>query len=196
MFATKTLLGILTIVIGLVSYSLYFKDIFKAKNKPDAFSWLIWGVLACIAFFAQISEGGGPGTWVTAFTAIMCFAISATAFLKNYGHLKTHDAINLFGAGVGLCLWYYTNNPLFAVIIILSVGGIGFFSTYQKAYKEPAYETASTYALNALKFAVAFLALDSINLVTALYPAGMIIMNTQLAGMIFLRRKTLAAAEK
>ncbi len=186
----KTLLGALTIIIGVVSYSLYFRGIFRGNKRPDGFSWLIWGTLAMISFFAQASRGGGAGTWVTALTAVMCLAIATTAFLRNGIYMKFIDGISLLGAGLGLVLWHYTNDPLFAIVLMLIVGAIGFVPVFQKAFEESNDETATTYLLNALKFAVAFFAIQSLNLVTVLYPTGMVFMNISLVGALFLRRKS------
>jgi hypothetical protein len=70
------LLGLLPALIGVVSYAFYVRDILKGRTKPDGASWLIWGVLATIAFAAQFLSGGGAGAWITAFTALVCIAIA------------------------------------------------------------------------------------------------------------------------
>ncbi len=181
-------IGVLTILIGIVSYSFYFRDIFRGKTRPDAYSWLIWFVLATITFFAQISKGAGPGAWATALTAIFCLIISITAFIKTDDRIKVIDVLSLIGSGIGVTLWYVFNNPLFAVIFAIIVGAFGFVPTFRKAFTKPFEETEITYVLNALKFALAFSALSAFNLVTELYPLAMVLMNVSLATMIFLRR--------
>lgn len=192
----KILLGILTILIGLVSYSFYFRDIFKGKTKPDAFSWLIWGFLASIIFFAQIIKGGGAGAWVTALTAFMCLLIAITTFLRGDGRIKVIDAVSLSGAAVGIFLWKYTNDPLAAVILITTVDMVGFVPTFKKSFRNPYEETVITFSLNGLKFAVAFAALQSFNTVTWLYPAANVLMNGSLVTMLLLRRSALANPQK
>ena len=188
MMEYKNLLGILTIAIGLVSYSFYFRDILKGKTKPEAYSWLIWGLLAAIAFFAQTTEEGGAGTWATALTAVVCLLIALTAFHRGEGRMKGIDEISLLGAFMGVILWKYTNDPLIAVLFVILIGFLGFVPTFYKVFYKPREETVVTFALNAVKFTFAFLALNSVSLVTGLYPAAMIIMNTSLVLMIFVRR--------
>lgn len=184
----KTLFGVVTVLIGLVSYSFYFRGIFRGKTKPDAYSWLIWGFLATIIFFAQVTKGGGAGTWATALTAVVCLLIAVIAFSRDDGHIKVIDKISLVGASVGIGLWYYTKNPLFAVLLAIMVGALGFVPTFRKAFSKPHEETAITYFLNAFKFAIALLALTSINPVTVLYPVAMVAMNGSLVTMLFFRR--------
>lgn len=184
----KIILGILTIAIGLISYSFYLKSIFQNKTKPDVYSWLIWGLLASITFFVQFTEGGGAGTWATAFTAIMCFIIATIAFFRDGESIKLIDWISLSGALVAAGLWIYTNNALLAVILIVAIGAMGFIPTFQKAFYKPREETAVTFSLNALKFAVALFALESLTITTWLYPASLVVMNVSFAMMLFIRR--------
>lgn len=185
----KAALGILTILIGLVSYSFYFRDIFKGKTRPEAFSWLIWSILAFITFFAQITSGGGPGAWATGLTAGVCLIISLLAFSKGYGRVRFIDKVSLVGCVISVALWIYTDNPLAAVILVVIIGALGFVPTFIKAYTKPHEETLITFFLNALKFFIASFALDSFNPVTALYPVAMVAMNVSLAILISQKRK-------
>jgi len=184
----KVILGILTIAIGLASYSLYFRDIFRGKTKPEAYSWLIWGLLAAIAFFAQVTEDAGSGAWATAFTALICLLISLTAFHRGEGRLGRIDEISILGALVGVILWYYTHDPLLAIFFVILIGGLGFVPTFYKVFYKPQEESVITFALNGLKFVVAFFALAVINPITGLYPVAMAIMNFSLVVLLVLRR--------
>jgi hypothetical protein len=184
----KTLLGILTIIIGILSYILYFFGIFEGKTKPDPYSWLIWGVLATIAFFAQSASGGGPGAWATALTAAVCLIIAMISYARYEGKIKKVDIVSLVGALLAIIAWRLTEDPLWAVVMAIVIGGIGFIPTFQKIFRKPREETATTYLLNGIKFGVALLALGSLTPVTWLYPAALAFMNVSLAATIFLRR--------
>ena len=56
MLEYKTILGIIAVIIALAGYVPYFRDIFRGKTKPHAFSWLVWASLTGIAFFGQIFD--------------------------------------------------------------------------------------------------------------------------------------------
>lgn len=189
MFDIKTALGAITVITGLISYSFYYADIFRNKTKPDGFSWLIWGVLAAITFFAQMSKHAGPGAWATGLTAIACTSIAVTAFVRNPAKIKPIDIASLAGALGGLVLWIFTDDPLIAVVLAVAVGGMGFVPTFRKAFEKPLEETQMTYLLNAIKFMLALLALAAYNLVTVLYPAAMVLMNLSLVTLITVRSK-------
>ena len=63
LLAYQIIIGLVATVIGLAGYVPYFKDIIRREIKPHAFSWLIWGILQSVVFFASTSRGGGaaPG---------------------------------------------------------------------------------------------------------------------------------------
>ena len=185
----KDFLGILTLVIGLISYSLYFRAIFSGKVKPDPYSWLIWGALAGITFFAQVSKGGGAGTWATALTAIICIVIAAVAFYRGDGHAKLIDWVSIGGALIGLILWDYTRNPLAAVELVIIIGALGFVPIFRQAFYKPQEEPTVTFALNGLKFGIALFAMGSLDPVTWLYPAAMTVMNGSLVTILILRKR-------
>ncbi len=190
----KTLLGLLTLAIGVVSYSFYFRSIFRGKTRPDPYSWLIWGVLATITFFAQNADGGGAGAWATALTAIMCYLISFVTYRRHTGTLKPIDIASLIGAGVGVVLWYFTKDPLWTVCIAVAIGVIGFVPTFVKTLSYPTEEPAVTFLLNACKFGIALLALGQFTPVTALYPAALVVMNVGLAATILVKREEQSSA--
>src|SRR3989338_1414329 len=185
----KVALGIIAVIIGLISYVPYVRNVFINKTKPHAFSWLIWGVLTAIAFFAQMEKGGGAGSWVTGITAATCFLVSAIAFLK-YGlsYVKKSDWLCLFAALSGIATWKITNDPLSAVIIVTLVDAIGFIPTFRKGWREPYQETALTFALGSVKFALAIIALDTFTLATVLYPASLVLANAAFVTVLLVRR--------
>lgn len=191
MLEFKILLGCVSLAIGVVSYSFYFQNIFRGRTKPDPFSWLIWGILATIMFFAQNAQDGGPGTWATAFTAVVCFLITITTYARHESRIKTIDAVSLFGAFFAIIAWHLTNDPLWAVLLAIAIGAIGFIPTFQKAFYRPGEETAITYAMNACKFAVALFALQTVTPVTFLYPAALVLMNISLWTVLIWRKSYL-----
>jgi hypothetical protein len=189
MYEYKVFLGYLSIVIAVVSYVPYFRDIFRGKTKPHAFSWFIWGLLTVIAFVAQIVEKGGAGSWVTGVTSIICFTIFVLAFIKGERRFTVFDWIALAMAIIAILLWRLTNNPTMSVILVTLTDVLGYLPTIRKSYSKPYEETAITYFLSAIKFIVALLALDSLTLTTGLYPTAIILMSLSVVVMLVVRRK-------
>lgn len=187
----KAFLGVIAVSIGFIGYAPYFRDIFKGKTKPHAFSWLVWGVLTGIAFVGQVVSGGGAGAWVTGFTAVICLAIFSLALSKGKKDFPFVDWMSLVGAGFALLLWFLTEDPLAAVILVSVIDALGFIPTYRKSYARPSEETLFTYNMSSLKFVVGLFALGSYSLVTVLYPLSLIVSNTAFVILLITRRKQL-----
>ena len=174
---TKTLLTVVAILLALLAYINYFRDIFKGKTKPHAFTWLIWCVMSTVAFFSQVSDGGGVGTWVLAFTAIVDFAIFSIAVYKGETSITTVDWFCLMGAFLGVALFTFNEDPPMSLIIISAVDIIGFVPTVRKSMVRPYEETMITFGLTSLKYLFAIMALENYTFTTVYYPAVVATMN-------------------
>lgn len=185
----KTALGITATLMAFVSYIPYIRNMLSGKTKPHAFSWLVWGTLTAIAFVGQVTDGAGPGAWVTGFTACVSFFIFFTALKTGEKEITKSDWLSLIGAGVAMLLWWATSDPLVAVILITVIDALGFFPTFRKSYHKPYQETAITFAISGLKFIVAIIALENLTPTTWLYPASLVVMNGLFVMMLLIRRK-------
>jgi hypothetical protein len=183
--------GILAILIAFFSYIPYFKDILANKTKPHAFSWLVWSILTAIAFFGQLAGGGGAGAWVNGFTAVLCFLIFIFGIIKGRSNIVFIDWISLGGAGVALFFWFITKGPLLSVILVTFIDALGFFPTFRKSFHKPHEETLITYFLSGLKYVFSLFALNTFSVVTALFPAYLVIANLSFVVMVLMRKKQL-----
>lgn len=191
----KTALGIIATVMAFVSYIPYIRNMLSGKTKPHAFSWLVWGTLTAIAFVGQVSEGAGPGAWVTGFTACVSFFIFVTVLRTGEKDIAKSDWLSLVGAGIAMLLWWATSDPLIAVILITLIDALGFFPTFRKSYHKPYEETAITFAISGLKFVIAIIALENLTPTTWLYPASLVLMNGIFVVMLLIRRKQVGYVE-
>ena len=69
-----------------------------------------------------------------------------------------------------LPLWYFTSDPLLAVIILTTVDVIGFGPTFRKAYKHPFEEQLTFFMIIAVRNFISILALENYSLTTTLFP--------------------------
>lgn len=133
----KEALGIIAVIIGIIGYFAYFRDIFAGRTKPHAFSWLVWGILTGIGFFGQRADNAGPGAWVTGFTAVVCLIVFILAIFRGEKQIVLVDWLSLFGAFVAMGLWALTKGPLLSVILVTIIDALGFFPTFRKSYFKP-----------------------------------------------------------
>ncbi len=168
---TKTLLTIVAILFALLAYINYFRDIFKGKTKPHAFTWLIWCTMSTVAFFSQVSDGGGVATWVLALTAVVNFAIFFLAVYKGRTDITNTDWFCLMIAFLGVALFTFNEDPTMSLIIISAVDIIGFIPTVRKSMLHPYEETMATFGFASLKYIFSIMALQNYTFVTVYYPA-------------------------
>ncbi len=169
----KFLLGISAPVVFIVGYIPYLIDIMKGRTKPHAFSWLIWGFLDAIAFFAQHAEGGGAGAWVTGIGALVSFIIFVLSLIKGERNITKGDFLCLIIAVSAVPIWLTTKTPIWSIVIVTIIDLVGFVPTFRKSYYKPFEETAFTYWMSSLKSVLSLLAMEKYSLVTVLYPASL-----------------------
>jgi hypothetical protein len=185
---TKESLGYLSILLALLSYIPYALSTLRKRTKPHTFSWIIWGLLTAIDFCAQADKHAGPGAWAMGFSSFDCFTIAVFALLQRDTSITRSDWISFTGALVAIPLWYFTHDPLLAVILVTLIDLLGFYPTLRKSYLKPHDELAFMYSLSALKFIVALLASQDYSLTTVLYPSYLILANVVFVVMLYWRR--------
>ncbi|OGG50194.1 hypothetical protein A2763_00560 [Candidatus Kaiserbacteria bacterium RIFCSPHIGHO2_01_FULL_54_36] len=192
MYDYKTILGIVAVAIGLISYVPYYRDILRGSTKPHPFSWFSFALMMGITFFAQVFTGAGAGAWVTGISAVAVLGIALLSLSKGDKEVTIFDWICFSGAVLGIILWRATNDPLVAVIIVVIADTIAFMPTFRKAYIRPKEETMSLFVLSAAKYVVSLLALSTFSATTALFPAVLVASNLALVLLLIVRRRQLA----
>lgn len=184
----KTNIGIITLIVATISYSFYFRNIFRLKTKPHAISWLIWALLNGVTFLTQSNNGAGAGGWVTGFAAFACVLIFITSLRYGEKNITRLDYICLAAALVVMSLWYLQRSTTIEVLLAAITFIIGFVPTIRKSISKPHQETSVTFFLNGFKFLLAIAALDTVSLATALYPIVIVAMNFGFVIFLIIRR--------
>jgi hypothetical protein len=159
----REILSVFAIAFTLIAFAPYIRSIIKDKIKPHVFSWFIWDSTTFVVFLAYVKRAD----------------ISIT---------KT-DWLFLISAISSLPLWYFTSDPLWAVIILTVVDVLGFGPTVRKAYFMPHSESLLFFALFTARNLIVILALENYSVTTVLFPAVIAAVCTLLLVMIFYRRR-------
>lgn len=184
----QIILGVVSAILALVGYVAYFREIFFGNTKPHGFSWLIWGILNTLVFFASTSQGGGAGAWVVGISAVLNFVIFGVALFRGEEEITRIDKMCLIAAFLGITFWALTSDPAWSIVIISIVDLVGFIPTFRKAYKRPWEESITIFALSDVSFAISLFALQAVNVTTFLYPATLVVANTVFVAMVLYRR--------
>jgi hypothetical protein len=159
------------------------------------FSWVIWGLGTLIVFFAQLADRGGAGAWVIGVSGVITSYIAILAYLKRGDTAITKtDWAFLLAALLALPCWFFTSDPLWAVVTLTLSDIIGFGPTIRKAYAQPFDESVCFFALGAVRNLLVILALEHYSLTTVLFPAAVGLACFLLAFLLIYRRSLVAGS--
>lgn len=169
----REVLSGIAIALTFVGFVPYIRAIRQKKIRPHVFSWVTWGATTFIAFLAQLNGGGGIGAWPIGISGLITIYIAWLAYAqKADSSITWHDRCFFLAAMSSLPVWYFTTDPLWAVVVLTSVDVIGFGPTLRKAYASPFEENLTFFAIFATRNLVAVAALEQYSLTTVLFPAA------------------------
>lgn len=144
----KELLGAVAIALTVMAFYPYIRSIIKGEIKPHVFSWVTWGTTTFVVFLAQLEDNGGAGAWPIGLSGSITTGIAVLAYLKRTDITITRtDWLFLVTAMSSLPLWYFTSDPMWAVVVLTTVDVLGFGPTVRKAYNLPHSESLLFFAL-------------------------------------------------
>lgn len=190
----REVLSGIAIVLTFAGFVPYIRAIRQKKVRAHVFSWVIWGTTTFVVFLAQLKGGGGLGAWPIGVSGLITIYIAWLAYTqKSDSSITWHDKCFFLAAMSSLPVWYFTSDPLWAVIVLTSVDVIGFGPTLRKAYASPFEESLTFFTLFATRNLVAIAALETYSLTTILFPAATGLGCLVLIVMVQVRRHTLSS---
>jgi len=170
-FNIKLIFSGIAIALAMIGFVPYIVLILRGKVKPHVFSWVIWGITTTIVFFAQLEAEGGVGAWPIGLSGFVTILIAILAYLKRGDATSTKlDWVFLALALASLPLWYVTNDPLWAVLILTTIDMIGFGPTFRKAYHRPFEDSRVFFIIMILRNVCSVVALEAYSVTTVLFP--------------------------
>jgi hypothetical protein len=165
----KIFFGITAVVVGLISYYPYTKDLFSGKTKPHIYSWLIWTITQGTAMVAIFYGGGVWGGLELLMGTI--FNVAILVFCLRYGtkNITKSDTVVLIIALLAILAWWQLKMPLISVLLVTAIDFFGFIPSFRKSYQEPWSETLSSWVLFSVANIFSILALNQYNLLTTIY---------------------------
>ncbi|MCB1756870.1 MAG: hypothetical protein KDJ38_15205 [Gammaproteobacteria bacterium] len=190
----KLIFSGLAIALTFVAFVPYIRSILSGATKPHVFSWVVWGTSTFIVFFAQLEGKGGIGAWPIGVSGAIAIVIAILSFIKRSDiTIKPVDWLFLLAALGSLPFWYFTADPLWAVIILTVVDLLGFGPTIRKAYEYPHEENRLFFVLFMLRNIFAILALEHYSVTTVLFPLSVACSCALLLLMLSYRRRMVCA---
>lgn len=169
----KQFLSACAIALTFALFVPYVRSIARGELKPHVFSWVIWGLGTVIVCFAQLAGGAGWGAWPIGVSGIITFYVAFLAYRKRGDTVITATDWAFFGLALAaLPFWFFTANPLWAVVTLTLADLLGFGPTIRRAYHHPREESVGFFAWAAVRNLLVVLALEHYSFTTVLFPAA------------------------
>lgn len=172
---SSEIFGLASLAVTLLQYGPYCWKTYSGRLRPHVFSYIIWGFGSAIVAAAQWAAGAGPGAWAMALVACLCFLVVALSLRGGARYVTRTDIWTFIGALSALPVWYATNDPLFAVIVITLIDLAAFYMIFNKARTHPDEDSILFYAVATLQYGLSIAAMDNLNVTTLLNPAVLIV---------------------
>ena len=188
----KELLTLIGILLAAAAYARYVFSIFKGQTRPHFFSYLSWGIAEATIFAVQLIGDAGIGSWITGFNALAVFSIAGFAFVKGDRKFNLTDWISFIASILALFLWWVTENPLTAVVLLILSDAAAYSITFRKTYYRPYSETLISYFLGWCKSVIALLALENYAVSNWLFLGYLAVISMCFIIMTLIRRSQLS----
>lgn len=169
--------------LSIVAYLPYGYSVLRGTVIPQRTSWLIWGQLSLISFFSVLASGGSDGLLFLGAQMLGTNTIFLMSLWRGTGSLaEPADASVVTLSALGLALWWWTDNPAWAMGLSIAIGTLGGLLTVAKAFGRPHSEALSPWTLQWL---AALLGVVSVIGTTALelaYPLYLFLLYSGIVG--------------
>ncbi|TAH35843.1 hypothetical protein EYC59_01430 [Candidatus Saccharibacteria bacterium] len=160
-------------LIVLIGAPFYLRDILRGHTRPERTTWLIWSVLAVIAFVSQLKLGARWSLVYVGLTALGGLTVYLLSLKYGTDGWKGGDKIALVIAGVGIALALAMRSPEMAIFGVMIADFAGAVLTIQKAYRRPGSETTVTWVLAGVAWLLTTLSVGSRRFDLVMYPLYM-----------------------
>ena len=186
------LFAFLAIAVSVIRYGTYLWSIYKKETKPHVFSWFNWGLVTGIGAYAQFQLDGGPSAWVLTVVASTCLFIAFVALFVGEKKITRSDWVAFIGALLAVPVWLLTDNPLFALFVVIVIDILSYYPTIRKSWNDPWGEPPVSYFWAGLRYFLALFAVPDPQFSTLLYPLFLMASDWGVALFLIVRRKSKA----
>jgi hypothetical protein len=184
-------LGALAGVTGVLGMAPYLRDTVRRATRPHRGTWLIWSVLAVVAYFSQRADGASWSAVMCGVQAAMNGLVLVLAVRYGSGAVGTGERLLLALAAAGVAGWAIADDPVAATACVVAADLIAVAMMVPKSWCDPGSETLSTFAFASLGGAMAAGAAGGATASLLLYPGYYCLANAALALLLWSRRRSL-----
>jgi hypothetical protein len=179
----RTVTGLIAGIITLLAIFPYIRDILRGSTRPNLVTWSLWTLNGCILAFAQYAAGASWTLAVVVGATISTAMVTLLAVPFGQRGYGLFDAVCLVMALAAMGGWWWTKDPLAAIVLGVLAEIFAVAPTIAKISRAPETETPSTFWLTAFATILSMIASTKFDLANLLFPIYFIIVNTLIAVM-------------
>lgn len=175
-------------ILGFIPYIPLIISMRRGRTKPNLAGWLLYTVAMLMIVASSIALGAWQAVWLAMAYIIGQLLVIITSFKTGYFAFSKFDYACFAISLLGLILWIYTKNPIYALVLNVFVDAMGTLTITRKTWLNPGTEDTFAWFLSFLIAILNVFAVASFDISNALYPIYIVIGN----GLIFavsLRKK-------
>jgi hypothetical protein len=170
--------AIASIVLLVIAYYPYIRDIYRQTTKPHLYTWIVWTITGGTATLTAFIGGGAWGAASMAIGTVLVLCICALSIPYGTKNITSSDTIVLLLALSIVPIWWFTQDPYYALFLATAIDTGGYIPTLRKTWVEPSSETPQFWLLMAVVSALTILSLGEWNWLTVPYMAILTVLNT------------------
>ncbi|MES2023407.1 MAG: hypothetical protein V4439_01865 [Patescibacteria group bacterium] len=185
----KIIFAVLGTVVFIFGYVPYFRDIFKKRTKPHAYTWLIWSITQGTAAAGILYGGGGVGATQLIVGLILVFLVFVLSLKYGTKNITWHDTVLLILALIAVFVWWQLHDAALSMLMVTGIDALGYIPSYRKSWQNPWDETLSSWLIFSVGNVFAIMALEKYNLLTFSYLLMSITLNIIMIFLCAWRRR-------
>ena len=185
-------LGLLSVALAVLAAVIYIAQTLRGEVRPHPLSWFLFGVLSLTGYLVQRDEGARQGSWTLLAMTIICFLFVAASVARGERSFSRQEWAFVAAAGAVFVLYMFTRDANVAAALTTAIDALGYGPTFVRGWSRPWKDSATSFALNGVKFVPSLMAMDPISFATSSYPATLLVLNMAVTIMLVWRRRAVA----
>lgn len=170
----------LTIILGLIGVSLYIKDTFLGKTRPNRISWIFWTIAPFVGVFISYKSGVPLSILASTFMAGFgpLLVVIASFFNKNaYWKITKFDIGCGILSTIAIVVWVTTKDGTISLIFAILADLFAGLPTIIKSWKHSETETVGPYLFGNFNSVITFLIIKDFSFLNLGFPIYLFIAN-------------------
>ena len=171
----------LTIIFALIGVSLYIKDTFLGKTKPNRVSWISWTIAPFGGVYVSYKSGVSMPLLMATFMAGFgpLLVVIASFFNKNaYWKITKFDIGCGILSAVAIIVWVTTKNGTLSLVFAILADFFAGLPTIIKSWRHSDTETIGPYLYGNFNSIITFLIIKDFSFLNLAFPIYFLLANT------------------